>query len=526
MRRKNGRKKFFSFIILLIMLVFTLQACSTGSSEDEGAATEKTGGAKEGGTLRIVTLSDATNLDPHFITNIPTANILYQKVYETLVTFDKDMNIVPKLAKEWKQVNDTTWEFSLNEGVAFHDGTPFNAEAVKVTFDRLLDPETGSPQRDKVSMIKEVKVVDDTTVQLILDKPYAPLLSILASQEASIISPKAIEAGGESLSKNPVGTGPFTFDTWNSGKDITLSKNDAYWGEKAKVDKVVFEVVPEDATRLAMLETGEAHITDQVPIADIDRIDASDSMKLHRIEGLAVEYVGFNTRDEPFSDINLRKAVSHAIEREAIIDGIYNNVGTLANSAMSPNVFGYSENVKAYDYDINKAKELMAKSGVKEGTKVTLITSDRKERIDMAEVIQSQLKGIGLDVEIQVLEYGAFIDALDSGKNDMFISGWGNATGDGDYNQYNLFHSDSHGAAGNTFFYTNSEVDNIITEARKTTNDEERKKMYEKAQQIEMESAVYVPIRNYEQLAVTSKDVQGFWLSPVGYLMIGSATVK
>ncbi|WP_257349943.1 glutathione ABC transporter substrate-binding protein [Pseudalkalibacillus decolorationis] len=517
--------KSYLTLVTIIITVMILQACSTGGGEKEAnEGSQDTGNA--GGTLKIAIQADATNLDPHFITNIPSANIIYQKVYETLVAFNKDMEIVPKLAKEWKQIDETTWQFKLNEGITFHDGTPFNAEAVKATFDRLLDPATESPQRDKLSMIEEVKVIDDTTVQLLLDEPYAPLLSILASNEGSILSPKVITEDPESLAGNPVGTGPFVFESWNSGQDITLVKNEDYWGKKPKIDKVVFEVIPEAATRLAMIETGEAHITDQVPVSEIERINKSDTLNMYRTDGLAVEYIGFNTQKTPLDNVELRKAISHAIEREAIIKGIYNNVGTLANSAMSPKVFGYSENIEPYEYNINKAKDLMKEAGFEDGVSLTLITSDRKERVSMAEVIKSQLKGIGVDIEIQVLEYGAYISAVDSGDHDMFIGGWGNATGDGDYNQYNLFHSDSHGSPGNHFYYTNKKVDQIIEAARRETSPDKRKELYEKAMQIEMEEAVYIPIRNYEHLAVYNNNVDGFWLSPASYLMINNATVK
>lgn len=510
--------------ILLLFAVF-LQACSTGGNNADNDS-DTSGTEETGGTLRIVTLSDATSLDPQFITNIPSANFIYQKVYENLVTFDENMEIIPNLASDWNQIDDVTWEFTLEEGITFHDGEPFNADAVKITLDRLLDPETGSPQREKVSMIEEVKVIDDTTVQLILSEPYAPILSILASQEASILSPKSIQEDPDSLSDTPVGTGPFVFESWNSGQSITLSKNESYWGEPAKVDEVVFEIIPEDSTRLAMIETGEAHISDNIPVTELDRIENSDSLILNRTEGLAVEYIGFNNREAPFDNIDLRKAVSHAIEREAIINGVYNDIGTLATSAMSPNVFGFSENVEAYEYNINEAKKFLEDSGFDVNTELTLVTSDRKERVSMAEVIQSQLKGIGLNVNIQVLEYGAYIETMDSGEFDMFIGGWGNATGDGDYNQYNLFHTNSFGSPGNHFYYSNPEVDELIEEARKESDNQRRLEIYEQTQTIELEDAAYVPIRNYEHLAVSSNSVHNFWLSPTNYIMINEATVE
>ncbi|MDQ0198738.1 glutathione ABC transporter substrate-binding protein [Neobacillus ginsengisoli] len=523
-KKKRTFKNGILLVLIGLVLLFT-QACSTKSTTEKGAG-DKPGAVKEGGTLTVVRLSDATKLDPHFITDIPSANIVYQKVYETLVVPDKDMNIQPLLAESWKLVNDTTWEFKLRKGITFHDGTLFNAEAVKATFDRLLDPKTGSPSRAKFEMINEVKIIDDYTVQLVLKYPYAPLLSILASSEGSIISPKALKENPQSLAQHPVGTGPFVFDSWKSGQEISLTKNDKYWGKKAKIDRVVFKVVPEDATRLAMIETGEAQINDQVPVTEIDRIEASKTMGLYRTDGLAVEYVGFNVKKKPFDDVRVRKAISHAIEREAIIKGVYNNVGTLANSAMSPKVFGYSKNVKPYNYDLNEAKKLLKEAGYEKGLKLTLLTSDRKERINMAEVIQSQLKGIGVDVKVQVMEYGAYVDMLAKGEHDMAIGGWGNATGDGDYNQYNLFHSASQGPAGNSFYYSNPEVDKLIEQARRETNEAKRKELYEKAMKIELDDAVYVPIRNYEHIAANSKNVSGFWLNPASYLMINDVTIK
>ncbi len=508
-------------------MVLILQACSTGGKSDTKDKDQAKGDeASNGGTLTVVRLSDATGLDPHFITDIPSANVIHGKVYETLVQFDKDMEIQPMLATEWNQPDDLTWEFTLEEGITFHDGSPFNATAVKKTIDRLLDPATGSPQKSKIGMVEEVIVVDETHVTFKLSEPYSPLLSILASNEGSIMSPKVIDESPEQLATEPVGTGPFVFESWKSGQDITLKKNEEYWGTPVKVDEVVFKVVPEDATRLAMIEQGEAHISDQVPVTEIERIEQSDELNLYRTDGLAVEYVGFNTSQAPFDDVRVRQAVSHAVERQAILTGVYNDVGTLANVAMSPMVFGYSKDVKAYDYDLAKAKELLKEAGVADGTTIKLLTSDRKERINMAEVIQSQLKGIGMKVEIEVLEYGSYIEKVDKGDHQMFLGGWGNATGDGDYNQYNLFHTDSIGSPGNHFYYSNKEVDKMIEEGRVETDSDKRLEIYKTLMQIEMDDAVYIPIRNYEHLAVSNNDVKDYWLSASNYLMLNDATVK
>lgn len=513
--------------IMILAFTFLIAGCSSNNNTQSGGNSSSSEEPKEGGTLVIARKADATNLDPHMITSIPTANYIFQKVYEGLVRQDENMQIQPLLAKEWSVSEDgLTWEFKLQEGVSFQDGAPFNADAVKKTMDRVKDANLGLPNTSKFAMVKEVKVVDSTTVQFILEYPYAPLLSTLSANEGSIISPKAIDAGPESLAKNPVGTGPFTFASWKPGQEMVLVKNENYWGQKAKIDKVVYKVVPEDATRIAMVETGEANIADNVPVTDIERIEASSNMKLVRAQGLGVEYLGFNTQKKPFDDVRVRQAIAYAIERDAILSGVYNNVGSRTASAMSPKVFGYNPNLNDYEYDINKAKELLKEAGYPNGFTMTITTDDRKERVNLAEVVQAQLKGIGIDVKLNVMEFGAYLEATDKGEHDMFIGGWGNATGDGDYNQYNVFHSSSHGAKGNQAFYANPEVDKLIEIARKETDSEKRKEIYAQLQEIELQDAPLIPIRTLEYVVVTSDNVRDFWLNPINYLMIENVSLQ
>ena len=503
------------------MSILLLNGCSTGQS------TEGTGqkDSKKDQNLIVAMKSDVTNLDPHFIVDVTTANVLYEKVYETLIIPDEDMKPQPHLAEEWSQLDDVTWEFKLREGVKFHDGTPFNADAVKKTFDRLLDPKVGSPQASKLEMIKEIEVKDDYHVIFHLTKPYAPLLSILASNEGSIMNPTILESAPESLKKEASGTGPFIFEEWKSGQYVKLKANPDYWGTAVKISGVEFRVVPEDTTRLGMIERGEAHVMAQIPVNEIQRIETSDRLKLLRNEGLGVEFLGFNVQKAPVDNLLVRQAISYAIDREAILSGVFNDVGLLGNSTMSPKVFGYSDQLVPYPYDPEKAKELLKEAGYDKGLKLTLLTADRAERISLAEVVQSQLKVIGVDVEIRVLEYGAYIDANSNQEGHLFNGSWGNATGDGDYNQYNLFHSTSKGSAGNYQYYSNTEVNRLLEEARGEKDDEKRKEIYARTQKIELDEAVYVPIRSYENLAVYHPSVKGLQLSPVSYLILSEVEI-
>ncbi|WP_409344297.1 glutathione ABC transporter substrate-binding protein [Paenibacillus sp. MBLB4367] len=521
------KKKHVLGSVLALSLVFTTALAGCASKPETDADKGNAGGtAKTGGTLVVARKADANNLDPQFITNIPSSNYIFGKVYEGLIKTDKNMEFQPSLATEWKAVDDVTWEFKLRSGVTFHDGAPFNAEAVKKTFERALDPKVNSPLAGKFSMVKEIKAVDEHTVQFVLAYPYTPLLSILASNEGSILSPKAIAEQSDKLAKNPIGTGPFKFQSWTPGQEMVLVKNDGYWGEKPKVDKVQYKVVPEDTTRVAMVEAGEAQIADQLPVTELNRVQSSSTLALARAEGLGVEYIGFNTKKKPFDDVRVRQAVAHAIERDSIIKGVFNNVGSRTLTALSPKMPGYNSSLTDYDYNINKAKQLLAEAGYPNGLKTSIVTDDRKERVNVAEVLQSQLKGIGIDLEVKVVEYGAYLDITGKGDHAMFYGGWGNATGDADYNQYNVFHSSSHGSKGNLAFYTNTQVDKLIEEGRREKDAQKRKTIYGQAQEIEMKEAPVVPIRTIDHIAVSSKSVKGFWLNPIGYLMLDNVTVQ
>ncbi|MBS4211555.1 glutathione ABC transporter substrate-binding protein [Neobacillus rhizophilus] len=522
MKGNRGVGKIF---IVMFMMMVIMAGCST--KKDVSSDTKKSdSAAKEGGTLVVARLSDAENLDHHFMSTINAASITHRKIYEGLVGRDKNAQIKPLLAEKWEQKDDTTWEFTLRKGVKFHDGTEFKANAVKATFDRLLDPNVGSPRAVVFKMVKEVKVIDDYTVQFILSEPFSPLLSILASHEGGIINPKTIEKYGKKIIQEPNGTGPFVFESWTPGQEIVLKKYNDYWGEKARVDKVVFKVVPEETTRISMLETGEAHIAEPLSVPMMDTVKTSKAVDVYRSEGYGTEYIGFNVQKKPFNDVRVRKAISYAVEMDSIIKGVYNNVGKRANSLLGSKVFGYNDTMKASEYNLNEAKKLLAEAGYSNGLEITLKTMDSKERINMAEVLQSQLKGIGVKVNIQVLEYGTFVEQVNKGDSEMFIISWRNATGDADYNQYNLFHTSSQGGAGNTFFYSNKEVDSLIEAARREKDQEKRKELYAQSQELEMKDVVYIPVRVIENLAAVSKNVEGFAISPSGYLEINDVSIK
>ncbi|HKK48787.1 MAG TPA: ABC transporter substrate-binding protein, partial [Alkalispirochaeta sp.] len=262
------------------------------------------GGAQEaqdaddmGQDLIIVVQSDVVSLDPHGSNDSPSSNVR-TKIYDNLIYFDEDMELQAGLATDWELVNETTWEFTLREGVTFHDGTPFTADAVKANLDRIVDPELASQRAFLFSMLDEVVVVDDYTVQISTEFPFVPILSHLAHDAAGIASPVALEEAGYDETE-PVGTGPYMLRSWEPGNELVLERNEDFWGPAPNPDTVTFRVVPEESTRMALVERGDAHISEILQPATMGRVEASDNMNLELFDTLSLNYIGFNTDKEP-----------------------------------------------------------------------------------------------------------------------------------------------------------------------------------------------------------------------------------
>ncbi|UCZ52844.1 glutathione ABC transporter substrate-binding protein [Bacillus shivajii] len=513
-------------------LALVLIGCA--SEPDEEASTEVEAGTEtEIGTEDIVAgdndliigkLSDATSLDPHTSSDIPSGNI-QTNLYETLVRYDTDMVLEPYLATEWEAVEEDVWEFTLREDVYFHDGTEFNADVVKANIERILDPDLGSPRAILLEIIDDVIVVDDHTVQFVTEDPFAPLPAHLAHYSISMISPDVIEGDyaavedgaqyGDYVNEHPYGTGFFTFDTWESGSQITLQPNDEYWGDHVRVDSVIFKVVPEDLTRIGELETGASHIIDPVNPADLARLEASDGVAPYVRNAASITYLGFNVEKEPFDDPKVRRAVAKVVDKEAILDGIVEGTGEEAVGPVNNTNFGYSENVEKLERDIEAAKELLAEAGYEDGFETTIWTNDNRERIDIAELTQAELAQIGIDVEIEVLEWGAYLDATAAGEHDMFILGLTLGTGDADYPMHMLFHSDSIGN-GNRSQMNDPVFDEMLYEARIEQDEDTRLALYEDATNYLLEQSPMVFLYHPAHTMGVSDQVEGFWADASG----------
>lgn len=526
------------FLLMLLLIGAMLVFVACGSSDDDATGDDTSEGtsedandapAAEGGELVIATLSEAVALDPHGSNDTPSSNVAYN-IYEQLVVQDENMDLQPGLATSWEMIEDTVWEFYLEEGVTFHDGTPFNAEVVKANIDRILDEAVASPRSFLFNMINEVIVVDEYTVQFVTDYSFAPLPAHLAHNGGGMISQAVIEADyeamadggdpGATINDNPTGTGPFKLDYWNSGDEMRLVKNEDYWGEPALLDSIVFRVVPEDGTRIADLETNVVHISDPLSPSDVSRIENTEGIFVNRTPSVSLSYIGFNVQKEPFTDVRVRQAISMAINKDAIINDLYGGAGIPAIGPIAPAVFGFDDSIEGIEYDVEAARELLAEAGYADGFDTTIWTNDSRERIDAATVVQDNLSELGINVDVQIVEWGAYLDDTAAGEHDMFILGWSTVTGDADYGMYPMFHSDNHGTPGNRTFIANDELDRLLLEARQNPDPDERQALYSEAQQILVEEAPMLYIHHQEFLIAVSEDVQGLWQHPTGILML------
>lgn len=526
-------KKSLWMLLLTFTLALVLAACAGGDdsedtssdSGDTGTETNTDSGTTEeaaaGGDLIIAELSDASSLDPHGSNDVPSSNV-QSNLYETLVNRNADGELVPGLAESWTQVDDLTWEFKLKQGVTFHDGEAFNAEAVKTSFDRLLDPEVASPRAFLFEMVTEVKVVDESTVQFVTEYPFSPLLAHLTHNGGSIISPKSIEEdyaamkadssvkAGSVIGTNPVGTGPFKFESWTPGTEIKLVKFAEYAGTPVNVDSVTFKVVPESATRVAELQSGFAHIIGAVEPGQVENVNSFDGASVLESSSSSLTYLGFNTEKEPFNDPKVRQAISKAIDRPTLIEGIYEGYGIPAISPLAPGIFGYTEDVTSMAYNMDEAKALLAEAGYADGFKTTIWTNDNPARQQVAIVLQEELKKLNIQAEIEVMEFGSYLEKTAAGEHDMFILGWSNPTGDADYGLYALFHSSQHGDPGNRSFYSSEKVDELLEKGRREADPAAREAIYKEALQlISDESPMAFVLHPYTLTGVSDK-VSGF----------------
>jgi peptide/nickel transport system substrate-binding protein len=417
--------------------------------------------------------------------------------------------------------------FTLRKGVQFHDGTPFNAQAVKYTFDRALS----MPARWKslFGPLKSTDVVDDYTVDVTTETPYGPILASVSMCYAGIISPTAVEKYGQDYGRHPVGTGPFMFKEWKTKDHITIVRNDNYWGEKAYLDEVVFKVIPEHGARMMGLRTGDFDMVIKPSPSELPIFRKDSNFTVAEAMGMRVFFTGFHCDLFPTNEVKIRQALSMAVDVKGIVDNILEGAAVIPKGYLAPAVFGFKDMQlqKRYPYDPAKAKTLLAEAGWKDtdgdgfldkdGKKMTLRFLGAKGRYMMdaecCEAIQAQFKEIGVDAQLDFFEWAATFSILRKPKLDynMYSVGWVTTNADADYSLYAMFHSGQMLPKGWNFNrVSDPTIDKLLDEARSTLDREKRKANYAQVQEILAESAPWIPIYNTKETFVLNKNVKGF----------------
>ncbi|MBB6451232.1 peptide/nickel transport system substrate-binding protein [Geomicrobium halophilum] len=509
--------------VLVLSLSGVLAACTDDPEEDAGTeepsdenGSEEDGDEEsatgEGGDLVLAMGSDAVDLDPHG-SNDTSSTHIRTNIYDKLVDHDENMELYTELAEDYEQIDDHTWEFNLKEDVTFHDGEPFNADAVVATLERVTDPDFASEKAFLYEMIEDIEAVDEYTVHITTEYPFAPLPAHLAHDGGGMISPAAIEEdenGDRNLDTEPVGTGPFELENWDQGNEIVLSKYEDYHGDPTSIDTATYQVVPEQSTRIGMLETNEAHVADDIDPTNAAQLENMEGVDLSSVESLRLDYLGMNNEAEPFDDVDVRRAISMAVDQEIILEGLFDGYGEAAMGPVNPLTFGYSDDLDPLEYDVEEAQSLLEEAGYEDGFEATLLIEDGDQvNTQMAEVLQDQLQEINVDISIEQQEWGALLDTTAEGQYEMVLLGWTTVTGDADYAMYSVYHSDSQGASGNRSFYSNEEVDELLDAGRQEGGEDERTEIYREAQQIIIDEAPIVPIIHDDFRAGVSDSVDG-----------------
>lgn len=501
---------FWNFILLTVLTIF-LSACSDDSDVEGQASGEESDGEDTNQEIAFATSSDAVGLSP-IDTNDSVSAYMLEQLYDTLFVHNPEtMEIEPHLVESYETLDDTTWEFKLLEDVEFHDGTPLNAEAVKYTFEALLDEERAAPRASLLETVEAIEVEDEYTVVIHTEEPYGPLLAALSHVNASIVSPEADESG--ELMTEPVGSGPFKFESWASGDNIVVTKNENYFKGAPDLDKVTMHVIPEYASAVGMLETGQVEFLPNIPSEHIPRIEDMEDVELDVTPGTGINYLTFNMEKEPFNDLEFRKAVSHAIDRDEYVDQL-NGAGIQDNSIIGPEVFGYDEEAQefGYDYDPEEAQRIIDENHFDE-TPITLLVANEGHFVLMSEIVQAQLMEAGFDVSIEMMEWGAFLEQAAEGNYEMAFISWANSTADGSELFYPNLHSDNIGAT-NRARYDNEEFDELVEQSRTTIDQEERLELLHEINEFATNDAVWVPMHHANVSVAYHESVENLIISP------------
>ncbi len=494
------------------------------------------GAAQAQQTLVYCSEGSPEGFDPALFTTGTTFDASSHTMYNQLVEFETGTtNVVPGLAEEWEISDDgQSYTFTLREGVEFHSNDqfqpsrPMNADDVIYSFERQRGDGSWEyfNSMSMPDLIESIEKVDDRTVRFNLARPEAPFIANLAMDFASIVSKEYAdqmeEAGTpEALNQRPIGTGPFTFVDYQTDAVIRYARNENYWKDnEPQVDNLVFAITPDASVRLQRLQAGECHVMPYPNPADIDAIQSNTDLELLREPGFNVGYFAYNTQQEPFDDPQVRRALNMAIDKQAIIDVIFQGYGEVAKNPLPPSIWGYNDSIEDDPYDPEQARQMLEDAGVEDlSMRIWAMPVQRPYNPNarrMAELMQEDFSEVGVDVEIVSYEWGEYLERSSAVDRDgAVLLGWTGDNGDPDNFLAVLLGCDAVSNA-NRAQWCNEEFDSLIQEAKTIPDQSERAQLYEEAQVIFKEEAPWATIAHSAVFMPVRSEVEGYIIHPLG----------
>ncbi|MCW8892310.1 MAG: peptide-binding protein [Deltaproteobacteria bacterium] len=520
---------FYKLAFIPLLLLF-LGACSN-SEKNSLPGVDQTLAPEFGDTFIEASIGDASTLLPVLASDSASSSI-NGLIYNGLIRYDKDLQIEGELAESWEIAEDNlTITFKLRQNVKWHDGAPFTAADVKFTYDLYIDPNTPTAYAEAFKQVTHVEVSDPYTFVVHYAKPYAPALI----SWATAVHPRHLLEGQDvtksKLARNPVGTGPYRFSEWLGGEKIVLESNPEYFEGQPYIKRVVYRIIPDVSTQFLELQTGSLDFMGLAPLQFARQTDTPAFRRLYnkyRYLNFGYTYLGYNLKKPLFQDKRVRQALSYAIDKQEIIDGVLLGYGVAATGPYKPDTWVYNPDVPKYGYNPVKAKQLLAEAGWqdsdnngildKDGAELafTIVTNQGNDlRSKTGEIIQRRFKEIGVDVNLRIIEWATFLkEFINPGNFDATILGW---TGGPEPDQYNIWRSSKTGPRELNFIgFKNAEVDQLLEEGRRIFDLQQRKVYYDRFQAILAEEQPYTFLYIGEALPAVSRRFRGVEPAPAG----------
>jgi peptide/nickel transport system substrate-binding protein len=452
--------------------------------------------ARTGGTLTVAQPSDPAMLAIN-AAGIETYNVTHH-IFDSLFRFDGNAKPVPGLAESWSTSPDgLVWTFKLRRGVKFHNGEDFTSEAIRYSIEKLKDPQAS--RRVFLTAVTEVRTPDDYTVEIVTNRP-APSLPIYIAQIVDIYPPKYMEqVGNEEFNRRPVGTGPYKFGEWVRDQRVVLEANESYWGGRPAYDRLVFRFIPEPSTRVAELLAGNVDVISYPPIQQISQIESSGTATAPSSKGTQIYHVLLRTDRKPLDDKRVRQALNYAVDVEAIIRQLYAGRGTRIAGPIPQHAVGYDPDLKPYAFDPDRAKQLLAEAGYASGLsfKLDIGTPSQAEGKQLGEAIAGFWRRVGVEAEPVPMEYATYVQTQNNKQlDDAALTVWSGPTFDAD-----VIYGPRIFSRVPASYYSNPELDQLITDAGGTLDEAKRKELYKQANQLFADEAgwvfLFVPFYNF-----------------------------